>query len=120
MAFKFEELKVWDISLNLCNQIDLLTQNFPKKEQFSLTNQIKRAADSVNLNIAEGCIGNSNAEQARFINYSLRSGYEVVTCLFIAQRRGYIDEKEFKKLYEEYEQLCKMLTKLKSSLYKVT
>ena len=66
MAFKFEDLKVWQISLELSNEIDLIAKSFPKIELFSLSSQIKRAADSVNLNIAEGCIGQSKAEFSRF------------------------------------------------------
>ncbi len=52
MAFKFEKLEVWQLALELANNIHLLTRNFPKEEMFSLTSQIKRAADSVSLNIA--------------------------------------------------------------------
>lgn len=57
MAFRFEELKVWHKSLELANEIDLLTRTFPVIEKFSLCSQIKRAADSVVLNIAEGSTG---------------------------------------------------------------
>jgi four helix bundle protein len=70
----------------------------------------------VSLNIAEGCIGQSKAEFSRFLTYSIRSGLEVVSCLFMAKDREYISELEFKRFYNEYEQLCKMITKLKSSL----
>jgi four helix bundle protein len=116
MAFKFEDLKVWQISLKLSNEIDLMDKGFPKIELFSLTNQIKKAADSVNLNIAEGCIGQSKAEFSRFLTYSIRSGLEVVSCLFMASSRNYSSDIEFRRLYNEYELLCKMISKLKSSL----
>lgn len=116
MAFKFEGLKVWQTSLMLSNEIDVLAKSFPKIELFSLSNQIKKAADSVNLNIAEGCMGQSKAEFSRFLTYSVRSGLEVVSCLFMAVSRKYITEIEFRRLYLEYEQLCKMISKLKSSL----
>ena len=42
MAFKFEELKVWQISLRLSNEIDIIAKNFPKIELFSLSNQLKK------------------------------------------------------------------------------
>ena len=116
MAFKFEELKVWQISLKLSNEIDLIAKSFPRIELFSLTNQIKKASDSVNLNIAEGCISQSKAEFSRFLTYAVRSGLEVVSCLFMASSRKYISDLEFKRLYLEYETLCKMISKLKSSL----
>ncbi len=54
MAFRFEELKVWHMAVDLSNKIDLLAKSFPVIERFSLASQIKRAADSVVLNIAEG------------------------------------------------------------------
>lgn len=116
MAFRFEELKVWQHALQLSNDIDLLTQQFPKKEMFSLSSQMKRAADSVVLNIAEGSTGQSKPEFRRFLGIALRSGIEVVSGLFIAKSRNYIDESHFKKYYNEYEILCKMLTNLRSSL----
>ena len=67
MAFRFEELKVWQIGLRLSNEIDILTKKFPKEELYSLCSQMKRAADSVVLNIAEGSTGQSKAEFKRFL-----------------------------------------------------
>jgi four helix bundle protein len=116
MAFRFEELKVWQKALQLSNEIDLLTENFAKKELFSLSSQINRAADSIVLNIAEGSTGQSIPEFKRFLGIALRSGIEVVACLFIAQSRKYIGDEDFKKYYTEYEILSKMITRLRSSM----
>jgi four helix bundle protein len=117
MAFKFESLQVWQIALNLTDDIDSLTKkSFPKDELFILTSQIKRAADSVVLNIAEGCTGQTNAVFKNFLNYSLRSGIEVVSCLFIAKKRRIIDQEDFERLYNEYQSLIKMITALRNSL----
>jgi len=44
MAFKFESLRIWHLSLELADDIDLLAQNFPKHEIYSLSSQIRRAA----------------------------------------------------------------------------
>ena len=63
--FKFEKLKVWEKAIDLTKDIHDLTRKFPKEELFILTSQIKRAADSVALNIAEGSTGQSNAEFKR-------------------------------------------------------
>lgn len=116
MAFRFEELKVWQHSLQLSNKIDLISDSFPAKEMYNLSSQIKRAADSVVLNIAEGSTGQSKPEFKRFLSMALRSAIEVVACLFIAKTRNYMDENRFKQFYTEYEILCKMITALKSSL----
>lgn len=116
MAFRFEELKVWQHALQLSNDIDLLTQEFPKTEMYSLSSQMKRAADSVVLNIAEGSTGQSKPEFKRFLGMALRSAIEVVSGLFMAKTRKYIEEGNFKKYYNEYEILCKMISSLKSSM----
>ena len=117
MAFKFESLNVWQKALELSDEINILAKNsFPKDELFILTSQIKRAADSVVLNIAEGCTGQSNAVYKNFLSYSLRSAIEVVSCLFIAKKRKFIGEDDFKKLYNEYQSLTKMITALRNTL----
>ena len=117
MAFKFENLQVWQRALDLTDEINTLTKNsFPKDELFVLTSQIKRAADSVVLNIAEGCTGQTNAVFKQFLGYSLRSAIEVVSCLFIGKRRKIINENDFQKLYDDYQALCKMITALRNTL----
>ena len=117
MAFRFEDLQVWQKAMDLDDQINQLTKAFPKDEIYILTSQIKRAADSVVLNIAEGSTGQTKAVFKVFLGYSLRSAIEVVSCcLFIARRRGYLKEDSFKILYNEYEVLVKMITVLRNSV----
>ena len=67
MPFKFEQLTVWQLAVELSDKINELTKSLPKDELFILTSQIKRAADSVSLNIAEGSTGQSNDEFKRFL-----------------------------------------------------
>lgn len=116
MAFKFENLKVWQKALDLTDEIDKLTKTFPKEELFILTSQIKRAADSISLNIAEGSTGQSNAEFTRFLRYALRSDVEVVGCLHIGKRRNYITEEHFLLLYKTCEEVLVMINGLIKSL----
>jgi four helix bundle protein len=114
--FKFENLEVWKKALSLTKTIHDLTRKFPKEELFILTAQIKRAADSVGLNIAEGSTGQSNAEFRLFLGYSVRSALEVVACLFIGEKRGVINTEDFKRIVTEAETLIKMLQALRKSL----
>jgi four helix bundle protein len=117
MPFKFESLNVWHDAMELNDKIHSLTKDhFPKDEQFVLSPQIRRASDSIVLNIAEGCTGQSNATFKNFLNYSLRSGIEVVSCLFLARRRNYIDETLFRSIYTEIEILSKKITALRNKL----
>ena len=101
MSFKFEKLEVWKLAIDMADEVHLLTRSFPKEEMFSLTSQMKRAADSISLNIAEGSTGQSNPEQIRFLGYALRSAVEVVNCLYLAIKRKYIDKQTFDNFYNK-------------------
>ncbi|MFL5773135.1 MAG: four helix bundle protein [Flavisolibacter sp.] len=116
MAFKFENLKVWQKSLDLSDEINTLAKQFPKFELFNLCHQIRKAADSVVLNIAEGCTGQSNPEQARFLSFSIRSGVEIISCLYLARKKKYIIDGQFNYFYNQYEVLVKMITKFRNGL----
>lgn len=116
MAFKFERLIVWQKSLILSRLINQLAKKFPKDELYILTTQLKRAADSVSLNIAEGSTGQSNAEFSRFLGIAIRSNIEVVGCIYITRNRGYIDDIDFDKIYFLCEELLVMINALRNSL----
>ncbi len=91
MAFKFENLKVWQLSLELTDEIDLLAQAFPKHGLYALSSQVRRASNSISLNIVEGSTGLTNAAFRRFLVITNRSALEVVGCLYLAKRRGYLN-----------------------------
>ena len=109
MSFKFEKLEVWKKTMVLGEEIDSIAETFPNKEIFNLTSQIRRAADSVALNISEGSILQSDPEQKKFLGYSIRSLAEVVTCLYKARNRNYIDKDYFKEKYDFCYHLMNML-----------
>src|ERR1700744_3563191 len=116
MSFKFEKLKVWQKAVDLAAEVHELTKTFPKEELFVLTAQIKRAADSGSLNIAEGSTGQSNAEFKKFLGYAIRSGIEVVGCLYLGQRRHLIAQNDFDKIYKSCEEILVMANALRNSL----
>ena len=116
MAFKFESLKIWHLSLEPTDEIDLLAQTFPKHEIYSLSSQIRRATNSVSLNIVEGSTGLTNAEFKRFLVIANRSALEVVGCLYLAKRRNYLSEEKFNELYTKVETLVKMIQALINTL----
>lgn len=101
MSFKFEKLIIWQDSMSFGEKIYHRSSEFPKDEVFNLISQIRRASDSIALNIAEGSILQSNPEFRRFLGYSIRSIAEVVTCLYKAKYRNYITEEVFTELYNE-------------------
>lgn len=114
--FKFENLEVWKKSMDLIVSVDNITKKFPKGELYVLTSQIKRAGDSVSLNIGEGSQGQSNPEFSKFLGYSIRSCIEIVCCIFIARARKIINAEDFKEVYTQCETLIKMLQSLRNKL----
>ena len=116
MVFKFEGLKVWQRVLELSGDIHELTKSFPKDEIYILTSQIKRATDSISLNIAEGSTGQTDKEFNRFLGIALRSGIEVVGCLYIARRRKMISDTDFQRFYDELTEITKMIQALRNTL----
>jgi four helix bundle protein len=116
MSFKIEKLIVWQKAVVLSDTINQLVKTFPKDELYILSSQIKRAADSVSLTIAEGSTGQSNPEFKRFLGYAIRSDVEVVGCIFLAKSRGYIQDHDFEKIYRMCEELLVMLNSLRDSL----
>lgn len=115
MAFKFEELRVWEMAISLSAEVNVLIKTFPVEERFVLSSQFQRAADSVALNIAEGSTGQSTAEFKKFLGYSIRSGIEVISCLYLGKKRRIIYEEDFSKLYTTYESLIIKIQALKNS-----
>ncbi|MBK0383872.1 four helix bundle protein [Pedobacter sp. SD-b] len=117
MAFNFESLRIWHDVMDLNDKILKVTKNyFPKDEMFILTSQIKKAADSIVLNIAEGCTGQTNPVFKNFLSYSLRSGIEVISFILLTRRRDYITAKIFRELYDDIEMLSKKITALRKTL----
>lgn len=116
MPFKFEKLIVWQKALDLTALVHEVSLKFPKDELYILTSQMKRASDSIALNIAEGSTGQSNAEFKRFLGIALRSDIEVVGCIYIARKRNIINKDDFNKIYDSCEELLVMINALRNSL----
>ncbi len=116
MRFKFEKLIVWEKSMEYGERIYQLSYKFPKEELYNLSSQIRRAVDSIALNISEGSIGQSHPEFKKFIGFSIRSLAEVVTCLHKAYRRNYITEEEFNEHYDFAFNLMNMLVAFKEKI----
>lgn len=117
MAFKFEKLEIWGLALDYVDLVYDLSAKLPRSEEYNLKSQIRRAATSITLNIAEGSSGLSDAEQARFIGIALRSLVETVACLHLIHRRQYLDKPDMLRgAYRHAEMLFKRLKAFQNAL----
>lgn len=78
MPFKFEKLEIWQLAMEYADLAYKIADDLLHQEEFNLKSQLRRAATSIALNIAEGSTGLSDTEQARFLGYALRSLLETV------------------------------------------
>jgi len=116
MSYRFEKLNVWIETRLLIKDIYLICNKFPRSELYCLGDQIKRAAISIALNIAEGSDKKSDKDFIRFLRISLGSINEVVTALYIALDLKFINQKDFDILYEKSNKISKMTNGLIRSL----
>ena len=117
MPFKFEKLRVWTQALDYIDLIYELASQLPRSEEYNLKSQVTRAATSVALNIAEGSISQSNAEQARFLSMAIRSLVETVACQqFINRRQILPDQEVLRRAYKDAEALVASLHTLRKTL----
>jgi four helix bundle protein len=84
LQLNHQQLDVYQISRAFVKECYFLTKTFPSEEKFALVQQIRRAALSVHLNIAEGCSRKSIAERKRFFEVSRGSIIEIDAALDIA------------------------------------
>ncbi|MEK7062363.1 MAG: four helix bundle protein [Patescibacteria group bacterium] len=98
VEYNFYRLNVWKLGMNLVNEIYSVTKIFPNEEKFGLTSQIRRAAVSVPLNIAEGSTRRTKKDFAQFVRIALGSLMEVMACIEIALNQKYVNQKEYEKI----------------------
>ena len=113
--FNFEKLDVWQKSIAYAGQVYRVSKEFPREEQFGLTNQIRRAGNSIASNIAEGS-ARPPADFSRFLGYATGSLYEVVTQATIARNEGFLSGTVYLQLYTDAEEISRMLSGLRRSL----
>ena len=115
--FDFENLKVYQRALEYVDFVYEVTKNFPETEEFSLTDQFKRASISICLNIAEGS-GGTKTEFNRFLKIGRRSIRECVAITEICYKQKFIDDRSRIRSRSFCLELSKMVNGLMKSLKK--
>jgi four helix bundle protein len=101
MKYDFEELNVYQDAIALAEEIYKLTKDFPKEEQYGLVSQIRRAAMSVALNIAEGKGRYYTKVYVQFLYQARGSLYETIALIKMSLRLGHLSEENMLKLMEK-------------------
>ena len=108
----FQDLRIWQDSMDLTVEIYRATTGFPRHEAYGLISQMRRAAVSVPSNIAEGKEHRSDPEFVRFLFHARGSLLELQTQLLIARRRQYLSEEKADELCRSGDSIARGLNAL--------
>jgi len=114
---KFEKLEVWQLAVEYADLCYAIAEKLPKSEEYNLASQLRRAAISIALNIAEGSTSQTDPEQARFLAMAIRSLIETVACQHLIHRRNYLSDTT--PLREAYQASEKLVAKLQAMRHAV-
>ena len=116
----FEDLQIWQRSMELAEEVCRLTRSFPREELFCLTSQLRRSAVSIPSNIAEGYGRLNRREFKRFLLIARGSCCELKTQLRLAGNLGYGSRKPLDQAAAKTDEVGKMifsmLEKLKTTV----
>lgn len=118
MFKSFKEMPIWQESMDIAEDIFKLTENLPKKEDYGLTSQLRRAALSISANIAEAYGRNHTSDKVNFYYFARGSTLETQSHLEYAKRVGYFKDDYIDKLdgrlVKLYNDLNKIIISLKN------
>lgn len=113
---KYRDLKVRQRGMAFTLTIYRESRLWPNEERFGLISQIRRAASSIPMNIAEGAGNDSDKEFCRYLEMALRSSYEVMTAIDIARGLEFLANERADSLLQEADEIAAMLVGLMKSL----
>lgn len=103
VQYSFEKLEIWRLGIDIAREIYRITKKFPRDELWGLTSQMRRAATSVPLNIAEGSARRSKKEFTLFLRRAIGSLLELITATEISREEQYLSRGDYELLRALYE-----------------
>jgi four helix bundle protein len=116
MKFRFKKFRVYQDAKDYCKFCRDIINQYIKKHDRGLSDQIGRALNSIVLNIAEGSADNSDAEFSRFLGISMRSTYESVAGFDLATLYEYMNEDLNQKVEDKAYGTVKQLASFRNTL----
>ena len=108
-TYSFENVIAWQKAHSFVLLVYRVTRHFPEDEKFGLTSQFRRAAVSIEANIAEGYKQLSRADKLRFFNIAQGSLEECRDYHVLSRDLGYLSQADFEQLHFEIEETSKLL-----------
>ena len=118
-GFEFQKTGIYSDTINYISGIYKISKSFPDIEKYGLSDQIRRAATSIALNIAEGWGRYHKKEKAQLYKVARASLFECVAALDIALSQKYIAEDKYRKTITDSEIISKKISALINSIKNV-
>ena len=115
MRHNYKNLKIWQLGIEIANDISDILVEFPIHERYDLITQLSRCSISIPSNIAEGS-SRTDKSFSHFIDISLGSSFELTTQLIIAKHRKHINELTYNQLESKIEEFQKMTMSFQNGL----
>lgn len=115
LRHNYKNLKIWQLALEIANDVSDLLVYFPKHERYGLNSQLSNCSISMPSNIAEGS-SRTDKSFSHFLDISLGSSFELGTQLLVAKHRKYINEKNLTELEEKIEKFQRMTMSFQNGL----
>jgi four helix bundle protein len=116
MVYKdFTEMPVWQLSMEIVEDIYKLTEKLPKREDYALCGQMRAAAISIAANIAEGFGRNHTKDKVNFYFYSRGSASEEISHLLCGNKVGYFSIEEIEPIKNKCKRVIEELNKMVKS-----
>lgn len=116
MAQHYRDLIAWQKAMDLVEEVYKVTDQFPKREDYSLTDQIRRAAVSIPGNIAEGQAHHSHRGFSHYLRHARGSLAELEAQIQIALRLKYLSDPPTASILKQADEIGRILRGLITSL----
>ncbi len=118
MYKSFREMSEWQKAMEFSVQVFNFSSSLPRSEDYGLTSQLRRAANSISANMAEGFGRNTNKDKSNFYLYSHVSAFETQSHLIYGLEVGYFENNKVEQLVSNYNELIHELNRILKSLEK--
>ena len=116
MISDFTEMPVWQKAMDIAEKCFEISEDLPRKEDYALTSPLRRSAESISANIAEGFGKSSINDKVKYYEIAKGSAFETKSHLYYGQKVGYFNENTINLLLEELNATIFEINKLKKAL----
>ena len=116
VKFRFQDLKIWQLAIEIANEIFDVADDIEQKKLYRFADQLRGAGMSMSNNIAEGSGSSSRKGFKQFLNMARRSTFESANILILLKRRDCLAEKSLEKLLDGLDHLSRQITNFQSTL----